>query len=619
MDASRPSPQETAARLRAAGERLGDSWTARPELARRVLHDLLPEDEEGVDALAVALESGIVDRLSSTSDTAPLAARLSAERGLPSDLADWSLQVWRDGLPGAQAPGSSARAAAPADRADTAQAALRRGRTAVGDSLLADPVVARRVLADLLPSDPAAVSVLVAAVRDGVPRRLLSDLPHLPEDLVLGRLAESLTEQESIATDRARWAVSVWAVSLGLIERVPPALSTTPPERRPEGEKTVVRAATGGDATTLHPDDRESTQMRPATGAASGGAAGTGAAGAARTGAVSTGPTAPLEGAAAAGSLTRRRALLVVVAAVAVLAAVGTGVWFAMRPAAAKTHVTAQRTSAAATRPPAPSASPTPSASATSTGPVDPLVAGHRGGDERYAPETAEALLDAASRPDFAAETDMRWTSDGVPVLAHDDTVQSPMVCTGGTAHPIVAKTTYATLERECRTEASASPQGGRYPIPRMTDVAQRLAGTKSGQWLLEIKTTLTAKQEDVLFETLQHDGIVDRTVITSFYPTELAKARTEAASRHISIRLMLFVQDERTSPSIAAHDGLWGVAVATKALTKNYVGALHTAGVTALEWTPNTPAEWEQAAADGVDLVVTDKPIAWQQWNAAR
>lgn len=594
MPSGRAAPDDVAARLVSAGARLGPGWTSRPDLARRVLSELLPEDPEGAAGLATAAEAGMVERSSAAEDDAALAVELADQSGLDADLSRWSVHVWRSYAAAggsAEAPiGAATVAAGPGDRAEEARRALRRGIAAAGDALSRDPVVARRVLGDLLPHDAAAISVLVAAVRDGVPGRLTKDLPRLPADLVLPRLAESLTERESIASDRATWAVAVWAAALGLVDAAP-----TPPAVVSDsvGAETVVRAvvapaAPSPDATQVRPVPTRPSQDAPR-------------------------PPGLIAPAATPAPPRRRRTPALIAAVVLVVAAIGGGAWAATHlgvkaDAGAKTVGAAKTTDS-----PVPAVSSTPSAAAVPA----LVVAAHRGGDERYPLETAPALLDAAARQGVAAETDMRWTADGVPVLVHDETVRDPMVCTGANPRPTIAETTSAVLASTCRTDASASPSGGRYPIPRVADVAAKLAAN-GGQWLLEIKTELTAKQEGELFDILEQNRIVDRTVLTSFSPAELAKARAEASRRGLTIRLLQFVQDTKLTPETAAANGLWAVAVQTPAVTKAYVAALHTKGLVVVEWTPNTTAAWQRSAANGVDLVLTDKPSAWQKWHRA-
>jgi glycerophosphoryl diester phosphodiesterase len=304
----------------------------------------------------------------------------------------------------------------------------------------------------------------------------------------------------------------------------------------------------------------------------------------------------------------RRRYLLPLLIAGSVVLAlivVGGGVLLLRPTVAAAPVARPARTTANATPTPTPTALPA------------ILVAAHRGGSEIFPLETAQAMLDAARRPGVAVETDLRFTADGVPVLVHDALVDPQMPCTGPTPRPEVVEKTYAWLSANCRTLATASPSGGRYTIPKADDVAGQLAAVGGAQWLLEIKTVLTPQQETQLFDLLERHHMVDRTVLTSFFGPELAKASAEAKRRGDVIRLMQFVQDTSLSAQTAAKNGLWAVGVESRVLTKSYVSALHGVGVRAIVWAPDTPDEWQRAQTAGADLVITDKPIAWATWHA--
>jgi glycerophosphoryl diester phosphodiesterase len=111
----------------------------------------------------------------------------------------------------------------------------------------------------------------------------------------------------------------------------------------------------------------------------------------------------------------------------------------------------------------------------------------------------------------------------------------------------------------------------------------------------------------------------VDRTVLTSFFAPEIAKARAEAERRGYEIRLLQFVQNTSMSGQKAANNGLWAVGVLSTVLTKDYVSLLHGEGVKAVVWTPDTTGQWQTAKSAGADFVITDKPIAWATWHAGQ
>jgi glycerophosphoryl diester phosphodiesterase len=53
--------------------------------------------------------------------------------------------------------------------------------------------------------------------------------------------------------------------------------------------------------------------------------------------------------------------------------------------------------------------------------------------------------------------------------------------------------------------------------------------------------------------------------------------------------------------------------------ITSSRAGLWHTAGLTLYAWTVDDPADWEKLAAWPVDVVITNKPIAYEEWAASR
>ncbi|MCW3158187.1 glycerophosphodiester phosphodiesterase [Micropruina sonneratiae] len=136
------------------------------------------------------------------------------------------------------------------------------------------------------------------------------------------------------------------------------------------------------------------------------------------------------------------------VVVVVVALAVGLLVW---RPWARSdnSRSTAGSSSASAGAPVTPSA-PTSSAAALATLANPPILA-HRGGLEHHQLETMQAM-EAAAREGFAIETDVRFTSDGVAVLVHDEAASKGLDCGG--ADIKVSKTPWAKLKETLPVEA---------------------------------------------------------------------------------------------------------------------------------------------------------------------
>jgi glycerophosphoryl diester phosphodiesterase len=324
-----------------------------------------------------------------------------------------------------------------------------------------------------------------------------------------------------------------------------------------------------------------------------------------------TPPQPPRGGAVTTPASTphRRMPLLIGAGAVALALIAGVVVWHPW---------TAQPTSAtpaASTLPPTPSVLGSGPSTPASEAPSDlqnPPILAHRGGFEQHQLETMQAMADAARRG-FAVETDIRYTSDGVAVLVHDEAATKGLDC-GGTDVQ-VSKTTWADLREKCRSRPTANDDQS-YEIPTLDATLEAVAAASPTSWLfLEIKTNESDARLKRLLGTPAAYGLSDRTVWTAFSRDRLLTVR----SLDKTTRRMLFVQGKQVPAATIAKDGLWGVAVEHTIADADYVKSLQAAGLRVVLWTVNDPKAWAAVAPWGADLLMTDTPTKYQQWLANR
>jgi glycerophosphoryl diester phosphodiesterase len=268
-------------------------------------------------------------------------------------------------------------------------------------------------------------------------------------------------------------------------------------------------------------------------------------------------------------------------------------------------------------------ATPTPAGLGTRTDGL--VVLAHQGGWETFPLETLPAF-EGAAKSGATVETDVHWTSDGVAVVVHDKTTNSgtkgdrdhPMLCEGG-PYP-VAKTSWAVLRDRCRTQASASKDGRRYPIPTFDETMKAVAAVPGAQIVPEMKPEQpTATQISTYLETITKYDMAERTIVSSFYPAALAAIQTQAKADGITLRYLLMLS---SSPDVAlptpeqlSGQGLWGVALRSDIATHGNVAGLRAKKLTVVVWTVNTTQQWDAARLAGADLVLTDKPTAYRAW----
>ncbi len=484
-----------------------------------------------------------------------------------------------------------------------------------------DPARLRAALNDSLGSRAqqhrAQVDVLAVAVEEGVPQGIV-------EGSDAGLLRGRLTDRD-VREDVAEWVLATWSDALGIRTASPLPPTAVPPTALPP----TALPPTALPPTALPPASPPPVPRPPASGGPTSPppVPGPGPAPAPRRPAPPTSlPPTSLPTPASAGptgSSPLRR--LVLVAVVVVLAAVLTTAAVLVRrsgtpeavPSPARRRRSASASASSTPRPagtatPARTPGPGPAQTPASVDRPLPTVLAHEGGTERFASETAESLVDAARRG-YGAETDVQWTSDGVAVLSHDATTHDPMDC--GRSYEI-AKTTWATLRARCRT--TGSPDGKRYRMPRFDDVVGKVAAVPDAQLFAEVKVEQDPKQVAGFATILQERGMVGRTVITSFFPAELAKMRRSLAGSDEPVRLMQFVRNTKElSPAAARKAGLWAVAIRKDAVDARYVAALHDEDLVVVVWTPNETTEWALARKARADLVLTDRPTAYVRWKS--
>lgn len=237
------------------------------------------------------------------------------------------------------------------------------------------------------------------------------------------------------------------------------------------------------------------------------------------------------------------------------------------------------------------------------------FVAGHRG-DKEGAPENTIPALQAAIDSDAEfVETDLQLSSDGVPVLMHDWTVDRTTDGSG----PVWSHTW---------DELSRLDAGGWYdkafigtPIPSLADFID-IFKPSSKRAMLELKGSWTADQARIVTSQLYAAGVQDRVVLASFDLMTL-KALAQVAS---GMPRVIITHSVVGDPAILA--GACGaVAIVTsRDFLESDPGAvdrIHAAGLGVLIYTVNNEDDWSSAVSLGVDGMITDKPSALDAWLA--
>jgi len=238
----------------------------------------------------------------------------------------------------------------------------------------------------------------------------------------------------------------------------------------------------------------------------------------------------------------------------------------------------------------------------------------HRG-NSAHAPEnTLAAFASAAAAGAGMIETDLQLSADGTVVLIHDDTLNR----TGG-RNGRVAELTGTELQHADAGSWFAPAYAGER-IPCLEDLVEFAAENTGLHWLLEFKGEWTPDQVAGAAETLRSAGLGGRCVLQGFSPRTVRSLYAAAPDLDRGLLMMMqpapgedaqllgFLAETRT--------GYCNPHVGVLRSSPHLVSALQEEGVKVFTWTLNEPAQWEAAAAAGVEGIITDRPAELAEWS---
>jgi len=249
-------------------------------------------------------------------------------------------------------------------------------------------------------------------------------------------------------------------------------------------------------------------------------------------------------------------------------------------------------------------------------------VHAHRGGPvldgvPTYPEETLPAFRHAARNLQVVLELDAKLTSDGVPVVIHDPTLDRTTNCEGA-----VIDRTLAELE-PCLTDVLGAPGNdlptapAPEPVPIAT-LAEVLAFAKAdGIGInLEIKNYPTDDEDydptpafaNRIMDVVLESGIPARQVIIqSFTPANLDVA--EARMPDAQLALLSLAGTNDLAIDVAASNG-WDWVSPAWPIEAAYVERAHGRKLKVVPYTINQAPDVEEAAKAGVDALITDDPL---------
>jgi len=242
-----------------------------------------------------------------------------------------------------------------------------------------------------------------------------------------------------------------------------------------------------------------------------------------------------------------------------------------------------------------------------------PLVFAHRGG-ARLAPENTMPALDNGMRLGAdGLEFDVQLSSDGIPVVIHDQTLDRTTDHSG----PVKA----LTADQLARVDAGYRLEiGGRWPfrgqgigVPSLDDVLARHAGARM---IVEMKGG-QAELARAVGSSIRKANAVERTCVGSFYPTSVAALRAEfpdivTSASQPEARWALhrsWVRWPLAKPRPYSAFQLPEFAGRMRVVSRNFLRHVHREGHAVQVWVVNERADILRLLDWGVDGIISDRP----------
>ncbi len=237
------------------------------------------------------------------------------------------------------------------------------------------------------------------------------------------------------------------------------------------------------------------------------------------------------------------------------------------------------------------------------------FIAGHRG-DRAHFPENTLPALQAVLDSDFDfVETDMQLTSDGVPVLMHDEVVDRT---TNGNG-PVSAYTLAELKTLDAGSWYSTNFEG--VQVPTLDEFLAIFQDSKK-KAMLELKGIWTPDQVRTVTELIYARGVQARVIFEAFDYTTL-DSLAEAAPIFPRVIIQRFLPLD----PVGLVQRFGAIAILTSPASveahPDAVDRLHEAGLGIILYTLNKKGKWSDALALGVDGIITDKPSSLDKWLA--
>lgn len=230
-----------------------------------------------------------------------------------------------------------------------------------------------------------------------------------------------------------------------------------------------------------------------------------------------------------------------------------------------------------------------------------PALFAHRGAHRKLPENTMVAFQEAIAEDADGIELDVQMTADGRLVVCHDEKVDRTSDGTG-----LISEHSLADLQG--LNFAAGNPQWAPATIPLLDEVLELLAPTEMSL-NIELKNSVIRypRLEEEVVEAVRAHKMSDQVVLSSFNHRSLVKLAEVAPT----IRRAVLYADDLADPwdyavrigVQAVHPGGWLLR------GRDEVPRFHAAGLAVRVWTLDDPDQIREAAALGVDAIITNDP----------
>jgi glycerophosphoryl diester phosphodiesterase len=248
---------------------------------------------------------------------------------------------------------------------------------------------------------------------------------------------------------------------------------------------------------------------------------------------------------------------------------------------------------------------------------AEPAIHAHRGGPLHvgapFQPEDAQPAFDASHAEGAdVMELDAKLSSDGVPFVLHDATLDRTTDCAGEIRRKTAAELASCHVNT-IGTEAKITEvPGAQVPVPRLSDFLA-WAKAQKAHINLEIKNQPTDPDYDgtpgfaraVLAVVTESQIPKDRVLIQSFWPPNLDEAKAQGfRTSYLSLQ-----QSNPGAIDFAARRGYEVLSPGWPLASDNaaYVKRAHDAGLTVVPYTIDDAEDVQAAVEAGVDGIITN------------